>query len=120
NATRFLPSLDAIQEFNVQAGIYSAEFGGQSGAQINIALKSGGNQYRGTGFIFVRDDALDARDFFAAPNQPMLSLSRSQFGGVLSGPIKRVQTFFMVNYEGVREERETPQLGVVPTAAMRA
>lgn len=120
NATRFLPSLDAIQEFNVQTGIYSAEFGGQSGAQINIALKSGGNQYRGTGFIFVRDDALDARDFFADPNQPMLSLSRSQFGGVLSGPIKRGQTFFMVNYEGVREERETPQLGVVPTAAMRA
>ncbi|MEX2661674.1 MAG: TonB-dependent receptor [Vicinamibacterales bacterium] len=120
NATRFLPSLDAIQEFNVQTGIYSAEFGGQSGAQVNIALKSGTNELHGTGFYFVRNDKLDARNFFADPNGPRLPLRRNQFGGVLSGPIRRNRTFFMVNYEGLRERRSTPGLGVVPTSAMRA
>lgn len=120
NATRFLPSLDAIEEFNVQTGIYSAEFGGQSGAQVNIALKSGTNAFHGTLFEFVRNDVFDARDFFADPDEPSLPLRRHQFGGVLSGPIRQGQTFFMVNYEGVRERRSTPQLGLVPTTAMRA
>lgn len=120
NATRFLPSLDAIQEFNVQTGIYSAEFGGQSGAQVNIALKSGTNQFHGTLFHFMRNDKFDARDFFSAPTAPKLPLRSNQFGGVLTGPIRRDQTFFMVNYEGLRERRSGPGLGVVPTSAMRA
>lgn len=119
NATRFLPSLDAIQEFNVQTGIYSAEFGGQSGAQVNIALKSGTNEFHGTVFHFLRNDRLDARDFFSDPDEPKLPLRRNQFGGVLTGPIRRNQTFFMLNYEGLRERRSSPGLGVVPTAAMR-
>ncbi|MBA3885148.1 MAG: TonB-dependent receptor [Acidobacteria bacterium] len=120
NATRFLPSLDAIQEFNVQTGIYSAEFGGQSGAQVNIALKSGANDFRGTVFHFLRNDRFDARNFFAEPDAPKLPLRRNQFGGVLSGPIRQNRTFFMVNYEGLRERRSTPNLGNVPTSAMRA
>lgn len=120
NATRFLPSLDAIQEFNIQTGIYSAEFGGQSGAQVNISLKSGTNQFHGTAFHFLRNDKLDARDFFSDPEEPKLPLRTSQFGAVLTGPVRRNQTFFMVNYEGLRERRSNPGLGVVPTAAMRA
>lgn len=125
NATRFLPSIDAIEEFNVQTGIYSAEFGAQSGAQINIALKSGGNQFHGALFEFMRNDKLDARDFFSRPEDSKLPLRRNQFGGVLSGPVMlpgysgHDRTFFMVNFEGLRERRSKPGLALFPTSPMR-
>lgn len=115
----FVPSIEAIEEFKIQSAVYSAEYGMNSGAQANVAIRSGTNQWHGAGFEFLRNDMFDARGFFLAPNQPKNKLRRNQFGGVFSGPIRRDQTFFLVNYEGRRERRGTPARATVPTLAMR-
>ena len=115
----FVPSIEAIEEFKIQSAVYSAEYGMNSGAQANVAIKSGTNQWHGSAFEFVRNDTFDARGYFLAPNQPKNKLRRNQFGGVLSGPIRRDATFFLVNYEGRRERRGTPARTTVPTLAMR-
>jgi hypothetical protein len=116
----FVPSLEAIEEFKIQSAVYSAEYGMNSGAQANVAIKSGTNQWHGTAFEFLRNDTFDARGFFLAPGQRKNKLRRNQFGGVFSGPIKRDKTFFLVNYEGRRERRGTPSRATVPTMAMRS
>lgn len=115
----FVPSIEAIEEFKIQSAVYSAEYGMNSGAQANVAIKSGTNRWHGAAFEFLRNDTFDARGFFLAPNQPKNKLRRNQFGGVLSGPIKQDKTFFLVNYEGRRERRGTPSRSTVPTLAMR-
>src|SRR5205085_12134255 len=99
SAMLFSPSIEAIEEFKIQSAVYSAEFGMNSGAQANLAIKSGTNQFHGTAFEFLRNDLIDARGFFLAPSQPKNKLRRNQFGGVFSGPIKKDKTFFLVNYE---------------------
>lgn len=119
SAMLFVPSLEAIQEFKIQSAVYSAEYGMNSGAQANVSIKSGTNQYHGSLFEFLRNDTLDARGFFLLPTQPKNKLRRNQFGGVLSGPIKKDKTFFLINYEGRREIRSSPSRTVVPTVAMR-
>src|SRR5437773_10417110 len=91
-----------------------------SGAQANVAIRSGTNQYHGAAFEFLRNDALDARGFFLPPTSPKNHLRRNQFGGLFSGPIRHDRTFFLVNYEGRRENRATPALQAVPTLAMRS
>ncbi len=116
----FVPSLEAIEEFKIQSAVYSAEYGMNSGAQANVAIKSGTNNWHGTGFEFLRNDTMDARGFFLAPSQNKNKLRRNQFGGVFSGPIRRDGTFFLVNYEGRRERRGTPSRAAVPTMAMRS
>src|SRR6266567_2794884 len=116
----FVPSLEAIQEFKIQSAVYSAEYGMNSGAQANVSIKSGTNQFHGSAFEFLRNDLLDARGFFLAPTQPKNKLRRNQFGGVFSGPVKRDKTFFLINYEGRREVRATPGSMTVPTVAMRS
>lgn len=115
----FVPSLEAVEEFKIQSAVYSAEYGMNSGAQANVSIRSGTNQWHGSAFEFLRNDTFDARGFFLAPNQPKNKLRRNQFGGVLSGPIRRDTTFFLVNYEGKRERRGTPARASVPTVAMR-
>ncbi|HTM50876.1 MAG TPA: TonB-dependent receptor [Bryobacteraceae bacterium] len=120
SAMLFVPSLEAVEEFKIQSAVYSAEYGMNSGAQANVAIRSGTNQYHGAAFEFLRNDALDARGFFLPPTSPKNHLRRNQFGGLFSGPIKRDRTFFLVNYEGRRESRSTPALQAVPTLAMRA
>jgi hypothetical protein len=115
----FVPSIEAIEEFKIQSAVYSAEYGMNSGAQANVAIKSGTNNWHGAAFEFLRNDTMDARGFFLAPNQPKNKLRRNQFGGVFSGPVRRDQTFFLVNYEGRRERRGTPARAAVPTMAMR-
>jgi hypothetical protein len=119
SAMLFVPSIEAIEEFKVQSAVYSAEYGMNSGAQANVSIRSGTNQWHGSAFEFLRNDTFDARGFFLAPNQPKNKLRRNQFGGVFSGPIKRDNTFFLVNYEGKRERRGTPARTSVPTLAMR-
>lgn len=116
----FVPSIEAIEEFKIQSAVYSAEYGMNSGAQANVSIKSGTNNWHGTGFEFLRNDTMDARGFFLAPNQSKNKLRRNQFGGVFSGPIRRDGTFFLVNYEGRRERRGTPSRTTVPTMAMRS
>jgi len=119
SAMLFVPSIEAVEEFKIQSAVYSAEYGMNSGAQANVAIRSGTNQIRGTAFEFLRNDKLDARGFFLAPNQTKNRLRRNQFGGVLSGPLKKDRTFWLANFEGRREVRATPSRQAVPTVAMR-
>jgi hypothetical protein len=127
NQPRFEPSIDAISEVSVETGIYSAEYGGQSGAQVNVATKSGTNTLHGALYDFLRNTAFDARDFFSQPNTAVPVLRRNQFGGVLSGPVwlPKVykgtnKTFFMFDYEGWRQTQSGPALAFFPTLAQRS
>src|SRR5262249_29444782 len=111
NMTSWSPSIDAIEEFKVQTGSYSAEYGQGAGAHIQISIKSGSNQFRATVFEFLRNDKLDAENYFLnfqrSPRLPKDRLRRNQFGTFLSGPIVRNKTFWSFNYEGRRENKET-------------
>jgi hypothetical protein len=119
SAMLFVPSVEAIEEFKIQSAVYSAEYGMNSGAQANVAIKSGTNDLHGAAFEFLRNDKLDARGFFLAPGQQKNRLRRNQFGGVISGPLVKDRTFWLANYEGRRENRATPARQAVPTMAMR-
>src|SRR5438132_761531 len=95
--------VDAIQEFSVITGNYSAEYGRTSGGVINAISKSGTNAYHGDAYEFWRNDALDANDFFSNTNgQPLPTLRRNQFGAALGGPIIKDRTFIFGDYEGIR------------------
>ncbi len=125
-----LPSIDAIQEFKVQSSDYSAEFGRSGGAQINVVLKSGGNQFHGDVFEFLRNREMDAKNFFDKPDCTPASvpgtcsaiprLDRNQFGGTLGGPIRRDKTFFFVSYEGLRLREATTREAIVPSQKQRS
>ncbi|MBM3774407.1 MAG: DUF1553 domain-containing protein, partial [Acidobacteria bacterium] len=124
NWNSFNPSIDAIQEFKMQTGTYSAEFGFQAGANINIVTKSGANQVHGTLFNFLRNDKMDARGFFPT-SKP--KLRQNQFGGAVGGPVYipklyngRDRTFFFSNYEGIRIRQEQFGRFIVPTDEQRA
>jgi len=115
-----LPSVDAIQEFNVETGTYSAEFGHNT-TQMNVVTKSGTNQFHGAAFEFLRNTDMDAKNFFQQPNTPIEILKRNQFGFVLGGPvlIPKVlnghdKLFFLVNYEGQRQNQQNLAYGTVP------
>jgi hypothetical protein len=110
------PSIDAIQEFKVQSNSYSAEFGHAAFGQINLITKSGTNEFRGAVFEFLRNDKLDARNFFLPTRS---KLNRNQFGTAVGGPIRRNQTFFFVNYEGTRERRGVETFRSVPVEPWR-
>lgn len=109
------PSIDAIQEFQLQSSTYSAEFGRSGGAQINVAIKSGSNSLHGTAFEFLRNARLDAKNFFDPPDQKIPQFQRNQFGGTIGGPISKDRTFFFFNYEGTRIRQAITRLARVPT-----
>jgi hypothetical protein len=113
------PSVEAIQEFKVESGWYSAEYGTQSGAQIIATMRAGTNAFHGVLFHFLRNDKLDARNFFELPTNPKTPLRRNTFGGVLSGPILKNRTFFTVNGEFFRERRSRQAFAIYPTQRMR-
>jgi outer membrane receptor protein involved in Fe transport len=110
-------NVDAIQEFKIQTSDYSAEFGRSGGAVINATIKSGTNQFHGTGFDFLRNDDLDARNFFEPAGQPKAPFRQNQFGGTLGGPIRRNKTFFFMDYQGTRAGTSNPDISTVPTLA---
>ncbi len=114
-----LPSIDSIQEFQVQTNNYSAEYGRNSGSVVNLVTKSGTNQFHGSVYEFLRNDVLDARNFFANPNDTAPELRLNQFGTTLGGPIQKDKTFFFFNYEGFRERAGITKLTVVPTDAQK-
>ena len=120
SAMLYVPSVEALEEFKVQSAVYSAEYGMNSGAQVNLAIKSGTNQLHGAVFEFLRNNAFDARGFFLAPTQTKNALHRNQFGTVVSGPIRRNRTFWLFSWESSRERRATPASAAVPTLAMRS
>jgi hypothetical protein len=110
------PSPDAVQEFEVQTGSYSAEMGGAGGGQINIATRSGTSHLHGTAYEFLRNGALDAHSF----NQMGTSnfLVQNNFGASLGGPVKHAsKTFFFMNYEALRHVEIDAMVDTVPTAA---
>ena len=111
-----IPSVDAIQEFKVQTANYSAEFGRASGAIVNIAIKSGTNELHGTAYEFVRNDKLDARNFFDPDKTP---LRRNQFGFSAGGPVVRNRAFLFGNAEWMRERRTHTRGSLVPQDAWR-
>jgi hypothetical protein len=110
------PSVDAISEFKVQSSVMSAEFGFTAGGVVNIVTKSGTNQYHGTAYEFLRNDAFDARNAFASTRT---KLRYNQFGASLGGPVIRNQTFFFGNWEEYRLRRAFPLITSVPTEKMR-
>jgi hypothetical protein len=114
------PSVDDIQEFNVDQTSYGAEFGGKSGGVINVITKSGSNRLHGSAFEFLRNDLFNAKNFFSSPSAPVPPYKQNEFGGSFGGPIQRDKTFFFVNYEGQRTHQMLTQLFTVPTDAERA
>ena len=121
NTYIFLPSVDALEEFKVQTGVYSAEFG-RGASQVNVVTKSGTNLLHGTVFEFHRDDALDARPYAftaaqaAAPKAPF---KWDQYGYTAGGPVWKNHLFFMSNFEGYRDRKQFQNPYSVPSAAMR-
>lgn len=103
NQITFQPSINTVQEFKVDNSTFSAEYGRNSGAIVNIATRSGSNQFHGEAFEFLRNDALDARNFFDGRNPP--PFKRNQFGAALGGPIRKDRTFFFFSYEGLRQRQ---------------
>ncbi len=111
-------SSESIQEFRVLSTNYSAEYGRAAGAVVTAITKSGGNTFTGGGYIYLRDDALDSRNFFDPPEQPEFKMK--QFGASLGGPVKHDRVFFYANYEGSRKKLGSVQTGTVPSEAFRA
>jgi outer membrane receptor protein involved in Fe transport len=110
--------VDGVQEFSVLTSNYSAEYGRTSGGVINAITKSGTNAIHGDLFYFMRDEGLDARNFFDPAKIP--PFHRNQFGGSLGGPVLKDKTFFFLTYEGLTEDKSLSYLDTVPSAAARA
>ena len=112
--------LEAVREFSVQAGSYSAEYGDVAGGVINLQSKSGTNNWHGSLFEFFRNDALDAANFFSnQTGQPKNALRYNQFGGSLGGPIRHNKTFFFADYQGTMTHNAEPMLTSVPLSSQR-
>lgn len=102
-STNNLVSVDAMQEFKIQTSTYAAEFGRTPGAQVQILTRSGTNAFQGAVFEYVRNEVLDANDWFNnARGLPKPPLRQNDFGGVFGGPIVKKRTFFFFSYEGLR------------------
>jgi hypothetical protein len=105
NQITFQPSIGTVQEFKVDNSTYSAEYGRNSGAIVNIATRAGTNEVHGEVFEFVRNNALDARNYFNRKGVPQSPFRRNQFGAAAGGPIWRDHTFFFLSYEGLRQRQ---------------
>ncbi len=110
--------VDAIQEFSVLTTNYSAEYGKTSGGVVNAITRSGTNQIHGSVYEFLRNSALDARNYFDGDKIP--PFKRNQFGGAVGGPIVKNHTFFFADYEGIRQSKGITSFTTVPSAAARA
>jgi hypothetical protein len=110
-------SVDAIAEFKVETSNYSAEFGRSGGAVVNASTKSGTNQFHGSAWEFLRNDALDARGFFESPTDPKAPYKQNQFGATLGGPIFKEKVFFFGDYEGTRIHSARTFFETVPSVA---
>src|SRR6266496_3860095 len=131
--TASLVSVDALEEFKIQTSGYSAEFGRQPGGQIQLVTRSGGNQFHGTAFDYLRNDVFDARNFFNKKPLPKPPLRQNQFGGTFSGPILfpgfgdgspgwyngRNRTFFFFSYEGLQLRLPITINTMVPSQRIR-
>lgn len=127
NITQYKPSVDAIQEFQIQTGTYGAQYGDYMGVHMNLVTKSGTNQLHGSAFEFVRNTSLDARQFFQSPTVSTLPYHLNQFGATFGGPVMipkvydgKDKTFVFFDYEGLRQLQSTPEYDTVLTTDMRS
>ncbi len=122
----YVPPSDAVEEFKVETATYDAQQGHTAGATVNVVFKSGTNAFHGSAYEFYRSDSISANDFFLnRAGKPRAPLSYNRFGGSLGGPVilpaynGRDRTFFMVTYEGLKDEFPEPGTFTVPTEAER-
>jgi Carboxypeptidase regulatory-like domain len=113
-----LLGVDAVREFNVVSDTYGAEYGKRTGAQVSIVTASGTNQLHGSAFEFIRNSALDARNYFDQSDIPIFQ--RNQFGGSLGGPLVKSHLLLFGNYEGFRQNLGLSNVTLVPDNAARA
>jgi len=114
NTQNLSPSPDAVKEFQVETSSYTADMGGAGGGQINIVTHSGSSQYHGTIYEFLRNGAMDASTFESMGNNHLV---QNNFGASFGGPLIGKNTFFFVNYEGLRLAKADAQILTVPTQA---
>jgi carboxypeptidase family protein len=116
----FQPSIGAVQEFKVDNSTFSAEYGQSSGAVVNIATRSGVNEFHGELFEFFRNEVFDARNFFTFNAREPPPFKRNQFGGQVGGPIVRDKAFFFFSYEGLRQRQRLNLNSLVLSDSQRA
>src|SRR6476646_8483782 len=121
NRIAVVPSVDAVQEFKVKTNNFSAEFGHAAGAVVNATIKNGTNQLHGAAFEFLRNNDLDANNFFTnAAGLKRAPFHQNQFGGAAGGPVVRNHTFFLADYQGTRQVTAIgSSITDVPPAALR-
>jgi hypothetical protein len=112
-------SLDSIAEFRIHTANYQAEYGRAASAYVNIATKSGTNEWHGGLYEYLRNNWLDARNFFNTKPSPQAPFLYNDWGGNLSGPMRKDSTFFFVNYEGSRQRIGVIGSGTVPSDSLR-
>ena len=116
----FNPSVDSIQEFRIETNSMSAEYGKAGGGIIIAVTKSGTNAFRGSGYIYTRNERLNARNYFENRDLPKNPFNQNDFGGTIGGPVVRDKLFFFSDYQAIRLEGSAPVTGVtVPNAAFR-
>jgi hypothetical protein len=113
------PLVEGVQEFKVENNSFSAEFGNNGGTVVNMVMKSGTNNFHGSGWYFLQRSGLDARDFFNPAPSPKPDSKRDQGGFSVGGPIRKDRTFFFVDFEKVRSISATSNVASVPTMAER-
>jgi hypothetical protein len=115
----YFPVIDAIEEFTIESNSVPAEFGRFNGGVINLTTKAGTNVLHGSGFEFLRNEALNARNYFQPAPAPKPDYRRSQFGATLGGPIVHDRTFFFADYQGQRQAIGRTVISTVPTVLQR-
>jgi outer membrane receptor protein involved in Fe transport len=120
NQVTFQPPVATLEEFKVDNSTFSAQYGRNAGSIVNMATRSGSNEYHGEAFEFFRNNALDARNFFNVTSTPQASFKHNEFGGDLGGPIKKNKIFFFVSYEGIRQRQGLTLTTIVPSQNERA
>ncbi len=120
NGAGFVPNLDSVEEFRLITNSFDAEYGKFSGAIMNAITKSGTNSFHGDAFWFMRNDAMDANNYFAnAAGLPKTTLQRNQFGAVGGGPILKDRLFWFADYQGTRQTQGAETTTTLPTADER-
>src|SRR5580765_1479254 len=120
NQITFQPPIDTLAESKIDNSAFPAEYGRNSGASVNLATRSGSNEYHGEAFEFFRNNALDARNFFNTIPNPQASFKRNEFGAAFGGPIKKNKAFFFLAYEGLRQHQSLTVTSTVPSQNQRA
>jgi hypothetical protein len=119
-STVVIPPMDAVEEFRIQSSLAAPAFSQAGGGVVDIATKSGGREFHGSAFEFLRNEATDAHNFFDDPTLARPIFRRNQFGGSVGGPLPLPSTFFFVAYEGMRSKSAKSSVQLVPDAAGRA